>query len=153
MHLHNIVHRDIKCENLLISLDGSLKVADFGFARQIDKNSLSETYCGSTAYTAPEVLEAKRPYDPRLADVWSCGIILYILLTGAMPFSKNQLYSIVKTQVVHIVLPLPYSAKTTDDATSIMKTFLSFSPSKRPKLEVLIRDHGWFKKDLKDEKR
>ena len=94
--MNNIVHRDIKCENLLISLDGSLKVADFGFARQIDKYTLSETYCGSTAYTAPEVLEAKFPYDPKQSDTWSCGVIMYILLAGTMPFSKNQLFSIVK---------------------------------------------------------
>ena len=96
LHVNNIVHRDIKCENLLISLDGSLKVADFGFARQIDKHSLSETYCGSTAYTAPEVLEAKFPYDPKQSDTWSCGVIMYILLAGTMPFSKNQLFTIVK---------------------------------------------------------
>ena len=53
--------------------------------------------------------------------------------------------------MVKIVLPLPYSAKTTDDATSIMKSLLNYNPSKRPKLEYLLKDHQWFKKDLKED--
>jgi len=150
LHVNNIVHRDIKCENLLISLDGSLKVADFGFARQIDKHSLSETYCGSTAYTAPEVLEAKFPYDPKQSDTWSCGVIMYILLAGTMPFSKNQLFTIVKSRTVQISLPLPISAKTTEIASNMMKSILHFEPDRRPKLNQLIRDHPWFTKDIRD---
>ena len=56
MHENDFVHRDIKCENLLITADGILKIADFGFAREFGVDDLSTTYCGSTAYTAPEVL-------------------------------------------------------------------------------------------------
>jgi len=150
LHVNNIVHRDIKCENLLISLDGSLKVADFGFARQIDKYTLSETYCGSTAYTAPEVLEAKYPYDPKQSDTWSCGIIMYILLAGTMPFSKNQLFAIVKSKSVQISLPLPISAKTSEVASNLMKSILRFEPDRRPKLNQLIHEHPWFSKDIRD---
>ena len=59
LHINHIVHRDIKCENLLITLDGTVKIADFGFARQLERGQcLSDTYCGSTAYTAPEILAA-----------------------------------------------------------------------------------------------
>ena len=95
-------------------------VADFGFARKLSDSGLSTTYCGSTAYTAPEVLAAKEmvffnhnistertqnrpckkgPYDPKISDTWSCGVILYILFTASMPFSKNQLSDIIKVNV------------------------------------------------------
>jgi serine/threonine protein kinase len=76
------------------------KVADFGFSRNFVEGQLSETYCGSTAYTAPEVLLAKGAYDAFLSDTWSCGIILYIMLTGTMPFTKNNLYGIIKSKNV-----------------------------------------------------
>lgn len=149
LHQNDIVHRDIKCENMLISLDGTLKVADFGFARKIEKTSLSDTYCGSTAYTAPEVLEAKRGYDPRQSDTWSCGIILYILLAGSMPFSKNQLYNIIKTQTVQIALPLPHLTRVTDDASFVMRHVLSFAAKDRPRLKTLISESAWFTRELR----
>ena len=71
LHQNDIVHRDIKCENLLIDQNGTLKVADFGFARTMADEALSSTYCGSTVYTAPEVLVGKSLYNPRLSDAWS----------------------------------------------------------------------------------
>ena len=100
MHDHQLVHRDIKCENLLITLEGVLKVADFGFARTFHEGDLSQTYCGSTAYTAPEVLRANDSYNAFLSDTWSCGVILFILLTGAMPFNKTNLHTILKQNIV-----------------------------------------------------
>ena len=100
MHENKLVHRDIKCENVLISESGTLKVADFGFARAFEEGQLSSTFCGSTAYTAPEVLMAKKGYNAFLSDTWSCGIILFILLTGTMPFNKNTLYEILKSKHV-----------------------------------------------------
>ena len=78
-------------ENCLISNNGTLKVADFGFARSVDENELCTTYCGSTVYAAPEILSASAPYDPFLADTWSCGIVLYIMFTAKMPFSRENL--------------------------------------------------------------
>jgi len=100
MHKNELVHRDIKCENLLITTEGTLKVADFGFARHFTDEDLSQTFCGSTAYTAPEVLKASGGYNAFLADTWSCGIILFILLTGSMPFNKSNLHSIIKSKTV-----------------------------------------------------
>lgn len=101
MHDHQLVHRDIKCENLLITIEGTLKVADFGFARSFSQGDVSHTYCGSTAYTAPEVLLAAGAYNAYLSDTWSCGIILFILLTGSMPFNKTNLHGIIKSKSVN----------------------------------------------------
>ena len=85
-HLHNkgFVHRDIKCENLLLDKENNLKITDFGFAKKIVKSKSgglanSETYCGSYAYAAPEILKGL-PYDPCLAEIWSMGVVLYTMV-------------------------------------------------------------------------
>ena len=95
-----MIFQRILSENCLIGYDGLLKLGDFGFARSIDDDELSRTYCGSTVYAAPEILTAKNPYDPRYADVWSCGIVLYAMLTAKMPFGRDLLNKIVKLRIV-----------------------------------------------------
>ena len=85
MHIKGIVHRDIKCENLVIDGNNVLKLTDLGFAKKIGKSKsgnalLSETYCGSYAYAAPEVLKGI-PYDPELSDVWSMGVVLFTMVS------------------------------------------------------------------------
>jgi len=145
MHDSNLVHRDIKCENLLITIDGVLKVADFGFARHFTTSDTSQTYCGSTAYTAPEVLYAKEPYNAFYSDTWSCGVILFILLTGTMPFNKNNLYTIIKSKDVDVVFPLPYSTRLSSVATKLVRDILVFNPESRTKLsEIVAQNHPWY---------
>ena len=84
-----VVHRDLKCENLLLDNKYNLKITDFGFARanmsvkEGQKPVLSETYCGSYAYAPPEILTGK-PYVSQLADIWSMGVILYVMV-GFLP--------------------------------------------------------------------
>nr|XP_020739596.1 testis-specific serine/threonine-protein kinase 5-like [Odocoileus virginianus texanus] len=91
-HCHNsgIVHRDLKCENILLDDRGCLKLSDFGFAHQSRfKNTLLSTFCGSMAYTAPEILMSKK-YNGEQADLWSLGVILYAMVTGKLPFKERQ---------------------------------------------------------------
>lgn len=88
-HTRKIAHRDLKPENLLIFPEKCLKIGDFGFARHFDVNdSYSLTFCGSNAYICPEILR-QQPYNPLLADIWSCGVILFVMIYGNLPFEDT----------------------------------------------------------------
>ena len=96
-------HRDLKCENVLLTSDLTVRLTDFGFARQIeyDENGevkLSKTFCGSAAYAAPEIIQGKM-YDPRKHDSWSQGVILYIMVCGSMPYDDSNVRKMLKEQI------------------------------------------------------
>ena len=98
MHSRGVAHRDIKPENILLSADGDLKLADFGMATLFEyhgKRKLATTLCGSPPYVAPEVLSCSTQsgskgsgYAADMADVWSCGVVLFVLLAGNTPWSR-----------------------------------------------------------------
>lgn len=91
-HSKFIAHRDLKLENLLIFWEKRLKITDFGFSRYFNieepSTALSQTYCGSDAYLSPEILHQK-PYNPLMADVWACGVILFAMVFGKLPFEDS----------------------------------------------------------------
>ncbi|KAM3392146.1 hypothetical protein ACQJBY_013339 [Aegilops geniculata] len=88
-HSRGVYHRDIKPENLLLDGDGDLKVADFGLGAVADE-SLHHTLCGTPAYVAPEIL-SKQGYHPAKVDIWSCGVVLFVLAAGYLPFNDASL--------------------------------------------------------------
>ena len=89
LHQLGICHRDLKPENILLDSCTRVKIADFGFARWVS-SSLTETSCGSPHYAAPEIIRGQ-PYDGRVADIWSLGVILYALLAGYLPFDDPSI--------------------------------------------------------------
>lgn len=92
-HSRGVYHRDLKPENLLLDENGNLKVSDFGLSALFEskrQDGLLHTTCGTPAYVAPEVIN-KRGYDGEKADIWSCGVVLFVLLAGYLPFHDSNL--------------------------------------------------------------
>ncbi len=85
IHKNGIVHRDLKPENLLLDYKGNVKIVDFGLSNQYSSGERLKTACGSPCYAAPEMIAGKS-YECLGVDIWSCGIILFAMLCGYLPF-------------------------------------------------------------------
>ncbi len=94
-HRYMVVHRDLKPENLLLDSDKNIKIADFGLSNMMLDGNFLKTSCGSPNYAAPEVITGKLYAGPEV-DVWSCGVILYALLCGKLPFDEETIPSLFK---------------------------------------------------------
>lgn len=109
-HDHGVVHRDVKCENLLLNANYDLKLSDFGFARGNMKPRsdgspvLSETFCGSYAYASPEILKGIA-YEPQLSDVWSMGVVLFAMVFGKLPFDDTNYNKLIRQVQSKIKFP------------------------------------------------
>ncbi|KAJ3132458.1 NUAK SNF1-like kinase 1 [Physocladia obscura] len=96
-HQNSIIHRDLKPENLLLDKSGNIKIIDFGFGNTFHRDRTLDTYCGSPYYAAPEMVKGI-PYTGPEVDIWSMGVILYVLITGNLPFDSRDmpvLYSLI----------------------------------------------------------
>ena len=91
IHSLNVAHRDLKPENILLDQFGRIKISDFGLSKLLDNNGdgFTKTPCGSPCYASPECISG-RPYDGRKSDIWSCGVILYAITTGQLPWTKRN---------------------------------------------------------------
>lgn len=125
-----IVHRDLKPENLLLidsSEDADVKVADFGLAKMLTKDTLMQTACGTPNYVAPEILEG-REYDEKV-DAWSLGVIMYILLCGFPPFydeNNAALFTAIKSG--DFEFPSPFWDDISSEAKDCIKRMLTVDP-------------------------
>ncbi|GAA0159980.1 non-receptor serine/threonine protein kinase [Lithospermum erythrorhizon] len=103
-HSRGVCHRDLKPENLLLDGNGNLKVSDFGLSalpQQVREDGLLHTTCGTPNYVAPEVVSNKG-YDGAKADLWSCGVILFVLMAGYLPFEDSNLMELYKKVIAYI---------------------------------------------------
>ncbi|KAJ8041191.1 Testis-specific serine/threonine-protein kinase 4 [Holothuria leucospilota] len=146
-HQQGVVHRDLKCENLLLNKNNVLKITDFGFARNgmlsadANRPKMSETYCGSYAYAPPEIL-CGIPYNPMLSDIWSMGVVLFTMLFGRLPYDDTN-HKILLHQVQRPPV-FPSGKNVAEDAKDLLCRILS--PAKRRIQMNEIREDHWFKR-------
>ncbi|XP_041035210.1 MAP/microtubule affinity-regulating kinase 4 isoform X4 [Carcharodon carcharias] len=135
-HQRNIVHRDLKAENLLLDGDCNIKIADFGFSNEFQFGNKLDTFCGSPPYAAPELFQGKK-YDGPEVDIWSLGVILYTLVSGSLPFDGQNLKEL-RERVLRGKYRVPFYMST--DCENILKRFLVLNPAKRGTLEQIMKD-------------
>jgi len=147
-HSKNIAHRDLKPENLLLMTkdnDSDIKIADFGFAKETTSSACLLTQCGTPNYVAPEILEGV-PYGTK-ADMWSLGVITYILLGGYPPFmDKNQKALFSKIRLGQYEFHDRYWANVSTSAKDLISSLLTTDPFKRVSAEQVL-DNPWMKRD------
>ncbi|KAJ8388311.1 hypothetical protein AAFF_G00134650 [Aldrovandia affinis] len=137
-HNRNIVHRDLKAENLLLDSHMNIKIADFGFGNFFQPGEPLATWCGSPPYAAPEVFEGQQYEGPHL-DIWSMGVVLYVLVCGALPFDGPTL-PVLRQRVLEGRFRIPYFM--TEDCEHLIRRMLVLDPSKRLSV-AQIKEHRW----------
>ncbi|KAA8496101.1 Serine/threonine protein kinase OSK1 [Porphyridium purpureum] len=142
-HKHMVAHRDLKPENLLLDANNNVKIADFGLSNLMQDGFFLKTSCGSPNYAAPEVISGKLYAGPEV-DVWSCGVILFALLCGTLPFDDENIpYLFKKIKGGIYVLPSFLSELSRD----LIGKMLVTDPMRRISIEE-IRRHSWFQARL-----
>eukprot|EP01071_Lankesteria_metandrocarpae_P005606 Lankesteria_metandrocarpae@DN4061_c0_g1_i1.p1 len=142
-HQRLVCHRDLKPENLLLDTNLNVKVGDFGLSNFIKDGDFLKTSCGSPNYASPEVVSGKAYTGPEV-DVWSCGVILYALLCGSLPFDDEHVPNLFK-RIKHGNFTLP--GHLSEASRSLIIRMLVVDPSKRISLRD-VRRHPWFCQNL-----
>ncbi|KAI5855674.1 kinase-like domain-containing protein [Tricharina praecox] len=140
-HRNSIVHRDLKIENILISKTGDIKIIDFGLSNLFSPRSHLRTFCGSLYFAAPELLQAKQYIGPEV-DVWSFGIVLYVLVCGKVPFDDQNmpaLHAKIKRGMVD------YPQWLSNDCRHLLSRMLVTDPRQRATLQEIMT-HPWLMK-------
>ncbi|XP_010532597.1 PREDICTED: CBL-interacting serine/threonine-protein kinase 7-like [Tarenaya hassleriana] len=154
-HQNGVAHRDVKPQNLLLDREGNLKVSDFGLSalpEHLRHDGLLHTACGTPAYTAPEIVarrgyvtpESRIPYDGAQANAWSCGVILFVLLAGFVPFDDSNIVAMYRK--IHR-RDYRFPNWISKQARSIIYHMLDPNPDTRMSIETVMRT-SWFKKSL-----
>jgi serine/threonine protein kinase len=145
-HSRGVYHRDIKPENLLLDENENLKISDFGLSALTEskqQDGLLHTTCGTPAYVAPEVIN-RQGYDGTKADIWSCGVVLFVLLSGYLPFHDSNLMEMYR-KIGRAEFKCPNWFPT--DARRLLRKILDPNPSTRISMAE-IKESSWFRKGL-----
>ncbi|KAI9319639.1 kinase-like domain-containing protein [Dichotomocladium elegans] len=148
LHQKNIVHRDLKLENLLLGNDRCVVITDFGFANQFSssKDDLMSTSCGSPCYAAPELVISEGLYVGSAADIWSCGVILYAMLCGYLPFDDDPAnpdgdnINLLYKYILNTELAFPDILS--NEARDLLQKMLVPDPTKRCTIQTIM-EHPW----------
>ena len=139
LHKLGIIHRDLKPENLLLDTKGNIKIIDFGLSNFFSKNQMLKTSCGSPCYAAPEMISGKKYKCPNV-DIWSCGIVLYAMVCGFLPFEDNN-NDILYKKIIDGKFSVP--SFVSDPCRDLIKKILVVDPNKRYTI-ANIKTHPWF---------
>jgi serine/threonine protein kinase len=145
---NNIMHRDLKPQNILISKEGNLKLTDFGYAKVVNgTNAMIKTFCGSPLYMAPEIIKSKGVNDySTKADLWSVGCIFYEMLTGYPPFYVSSMANLIKMIDENDII-IPKALNVSSEAKELLFSLLQVDPQKRINWNEFFA-HEWLQKDL-----
>tara|TARA_X000000950_G_scaffold285720_1_gene392402 strand:- start:2079 stop:3464 length:1386 start_codon:yes stop_codon:yes gene_type:complete len=141
----DILHRDLKPQNILLTNEYNIKITDFGFAKQIDKNALINTLCGSPMYMAPEIIN-KKEYDIK-SDLWSVGVILYEMVYGQVPYNVGTFVELIKNINKGNIQYNIKNIVVSDSCLELMTSLLTKEPEYRINWEDFF-NHKWFLKDM-----
>lgn len=143
MHDIGVIHRDLKLGNIFLDGDMNVKIGDFGLAALLDsKTDRKKTICGTPNYIAPEVLFGKDKGHSYEVDIWSIGIILYVMLFGKPPFQSKNVEAIYD-RIKRIDYTFPENRTVSDEAKNLIMSLLTFDPEKRPSLDRIM-EHPFF---------
>lgn len=145
-HSRGVYHRDLKPENLLLDENGDLKASDFGLSALLEskrEDGLLHTTCGTPAYVAPDVI-SRKGYDGAKTDVWSCGVILFVLLAGHLPFHDRNVMELYR-KIARSDYKCPHWFP--PEARRLLSTILDPNPNTRISI-ARIMENPWFRKGL-----
>lgn len=139
LHTNNIVHRDLKPENILLDYNNDVNIIDFGLSTIYEENKFLTTYCGSPFYTSPEILLGNK-YRAESVDVWSLGVILFLMLNRRLPFNDDEIKKLFHSIIKGILHFEPFIS---NSAKHLLQNMLNVNPLKRYTLKDIM-SHPWF---------
>lgn len=142
LHSNNVIHRDLKPENLLLDADCNIKIADFGFSNIIRPGKLFSTFCGSPIYAPPEIILEKR-YSGPAVDIWSLGVILFVLVTGSLPWKLEKTGRIADIDRLLVgKYSIPSDVEISDNCKDLISRMIVADGDKRAPMQAIL-NHPW----------